>query len=130
MRQDIPAETLESQSEAWDDAAFLSACRAGDLDEAWRLLSGWGEDLLCDPDSLAIPRSSVWTAAEPVVRCVGKRLERSAGLRALLKLLSRLRMAVAQPHDLALWRRIYKSLANVRRLVPELPPFTGLMRLW
>ena len=122
MRQDIPAETLESQSEAWDDAAFLSACRAGDLDEAWRLLSGWGEDLLCDPDSLAIPRSSVWTAAEPVVRCVGKRLERSAGLRALLKLLSRLRMAVAQPHDLALWRRIYKSLANVRRLVPELPP--------
>ena len=31
-------------------------------------------------------------------------------------------MAVAQPHDLALWRRICKSLANVRRLVPELPP--------
>lgn len=122
VRQDIPAETLESQSEAWDDAAFFSACRAGDLDEAWRLLSGWGEDLLCDPDGLAIPRSSVWNAAEPAARCMGKRLERSAGLRALLKLLSRLRMAVAQPHDWALWRRICKSLANVRRLVPELPP--------
>ncbi|CAE7040599.1 unnamed protein product [Symbiodinium sp. CCMP2592] len=117
-----PAEALEKKGELYDDAAFQTACQTGDLDEAWRLLSDWGEDLLCDPDPIAVPRSAAWTPAVPAAPRTGKCAERSAGLRALLKLLSRLRMAAAKPHDLPLWRRLAISLGNVRRLVPELPP--------
>ncbi|CAE7306648.1 unnamed protein product, partial [Symbiodinium sp. CCMP2456] len=102
-------------------APFTAACQEGDLDEAWRLLSDWGETLLCDPDPGAVPRSSPWLPAVPRQTPTGKQPERSAGLRALLKLLSRLRAAVAQPHLESLWNRIAKSLAFTRRLVPELP---------
>ena len=81
----------------------------------------WAEDLLCEADPAAVPRSAHWMPVTPSARPTGKRLERSAGLRALLKLLSRLQMGMHRPFDTPLWNRTVKSLAHVRRLVPELP---------
>ena len=117
----ISFETLEAQSELWDDTAFNAACCVADTDRAWQILSDWGEELLCEIDPEAVPRSSDWLPAEPTGRCTGKRPERSASLRALLKLLSRLRACQAQPHNPQIWHRTARSLANVRRMVPELP---------
>jgi len=124
LREDLSPEALEAMSEEWDDATFSAACNAGDLDRAWQVLSDWGEDLLCDHDPEAVPRSAPWTPSVPPIRRTGKQPERSAGLRALLKLLSRIDVCVARPFDAPLWNRITKSLANVRRLVPELPHIT------
>ena len=114
-------ESLEAQGEAWDDSAFPDACQGGDVARAWQVLSDWAEDLLCEADPAAVPRSAHWMPVTPSARSTGKRPERSAGLRALLKLLSRLQMGMRRPFDAPLWNRTVKSLAHVRRLVPELP---------
>ena len=49
-------QNLDVEFAQWDASPFESTCAAGDLDEAWRLLSNVAEDLVCVPDASAIPR--------------------------------------------------------------------------
>ena len=117
-------QNLDVEFAQWDAFFFESICAAGDLDEAWRLLSNVAEDLVCVPDASAIPRSEAWQPREAQrARCMGKRPERSPGLRALLKLQARIRVGVSRPRDIPLWQSIRRSLAHVRAAVPELPYF-------
>ena len=78
------------------------------------------EDLLCQPDLRATPRSSEWLPSEPALAKPGKSPVRSPGLRALLKLAERTRVARQRPFDRPLRDRIFRSLRGVRALVPEL----------
>ena len=120
-------QNLDVEFAQWDPLPFERACAESDLDEAWRLLSNVAEDLICVPDASAIPRSAAWRPREAqMARCVGKRPERSSGLRALLKLQARIRVGVSRPHDVQLWQSIRRSLASVRASVPELPYFLVL----
>ena len=64
--------------------------------------------------------------SSPSLRRSGKSPERSAGLRALLRLSSRVQVYLQRPFDVFLRVRIFRSLRGVRKLVPELP-FTHLI---
>ena len=120
FREDLDMVGIAKALEAWDPGPYYQALDSGDLDHAWTLLSDVAEDLLCDTDSRATPRAANWLPSEPAVVKTGKCLVRSAGLRALLKLAERTRVALQRPFDGPLRRRIVRSLRGVRALVPEL----------
>ena len=109
--------------EAWDPGSFYQALDSDDLDHAWTLLSDVAEDLLCKADSRATSRSANWLPSEPAVVKTGKSLARSAGLRALLKLAERTRVALQRPFDGSLRRRIVRSLRGVCAWCPSSASF-------
>ena len=123
-KADLSRSEVDRAFESWVDSAFEHALAAGDTDVAWRLLSDVAEDLLCDQDESALPRSSSWqpSAPKPASK-LGKSPVRSEGLRALLQLQARLRVALDRAWDEPVRRRICRCLRGVRLLVPELPYF-------
>ena len=123
LRDDLDTATLATAFDSWDQGPFLQAVESGAIDKAWGLLSDVAESLLCKDDPQALPRSSEWLPTEPQIARPGKSPIRSPGLRALLKLVERLRVAMRRPGDQPLRNRIMRSLRGVRALVPELAYF-------
>ena len=123
LRDDLDTATLATAFDSWDQGPFLQAVEGGAIDKAWGLLSDVAESLLCQDDPQALPRSSEWLPTEPQIARPGKSPIRSPGLRALLKLVERLRVAMRRPGDQPLRNRIMRSLRGVRALVPELAYF-------
>ena len=101
--------------------SFYDALRTGDLDRAWQLLSDCAENALCVAGTSGTPRASAWDPSPPMLSRGGKSPERSASLRALLRLFSRVQVCLQRPFDVFLRDRIFRSLRGVRKLVPELP---------
>ena len=104
-KADLSRSEVDRAFESWADSAFEHALAAGDTDVAWRLLSDVAEDLLCDQDE------SSWqpSAPKPASK-LGKNPVRSEGLRALLQLQARLRVALDRAWDEPVRRRICRSL--------------------
>ena len=123
LRDDLDTATLATAFDSWDQGPFLQAVEGGAIDKAWGLLSDVAESLLCQDDPQALPRSLEWLPTEPQIARPGKSPIRSPGLRALLKLVERLRVAMRRPGDQPLRNRIMRSLRGVRALVPELAYF-------
>ncbi|CAE7354146.1 unnamed protein product, partial [Symbiodinium sp. CCMP2592] len=125
IRSDVTKEQAAASFAEWSPVALQAALEDCDVETAWALLSDSAEDALCDPDECAVRRSEHWHPQAPsLTPKSSKRPERSPGLRALLRLHSRLQTAVASPHHRQLQQCIWKSLRGVRQLVPELPYFT------
>ncbi|OLP28704.1 hypothetical protein AK812_SmicGene48905, partial [Symbiodinium microadriaticum] len=60
LREDLDMVGIAEALEAWDPSPYYQALESGDLDHAWTLLSDVAEDLLCEADSRATPRSANW----------------------------------------------------------------------
>ena len=123
LKPQITKDDIERCFDEWDSLPFQHALEQGLLDRAWQLLFDSAEQVLCYQSPEAIPRSADWQPVLPTCTVAGKRPERSAGLRALLKLQGRLLVAAQRPQDVALLSRITRSVRAVRQLVPELPFF-------
>ena len=117
---DLNPARLAVAFDSWDTAPLNQALEAGEVDRAWALLSDAAEDLLCPEDSQTTPCSADWQPEAPQVPKTGKSPHRSSALRALLKLVERLRVAMRRPYDLPLRARILRSLGGTRAKVPEL----------
>ena len=121
LRDDITAADRDIALAEWNSLPFSEALEREDVDTAWTLLSACAEDILCQPSARAVPRADCWEPFRPGAIVSGKQPERSAGLRALMRLRSRLRVALQRPFDAQLRASVGRSLYGVRRLVPELP---------
>ena len=117
---------ISAAVDCWCPRPFYDALRIGDLDRAWQLLSNCAEDALCVSGTSGNSRADAWDPSSPSLSRSGKSPERSAGLRALLRLSSRVQVYLQRPFDVFLRVRIFRSLRGVRKLVPELP-FTHLI---
>ena len=97
----------------------------GRLDDAWILLSDLAEQCLCEPGESFVPRSSDWTPSQPSLRNKTRKALCSPSVACLRKLYSRRSHYGNRPWDNALAHKIAASLSGVRRLVPELPFYSG-----
>ena len=98
LQDALDPEVIAAEFANWDQGPFDEAIRAGNLDQAWALLSDVAEDLLCHSDSQATPCSRPWLASEPSCPNTGRSPGRSAGLRLILKLQTRLQVAQNRPY--------------------------------
>ena len=79
---------------SWDLTQFLEALRHDDFDTAWSLLSDWPRTWCVKLTLLPPPCSCAWAPSAPQRLTTGKIPIRYSGLRALLKLTERLRVAL------------------------------------
>jgi hypothetical protein len=109
--------------QAWSPDVFEDLLQRRRLDDAWTLLSDVAEAaLFTDKASGCVPRSEEWHPQDAEGarsrQPKGRESDTLCRLRALQR---RLGMLASRPGDGALRARVARSLAEIRRRIPELP---------
>ncbi|OLP87149.1 hypothetical protein AK812_SmicGene31666 [Symbiodinium microadriaticum] len=125
----IFAETTQEKiqqvfQQAWLGDIFEQHLEAGELTEAWSVLSRVAETALCCHTPSAIPRDARWDPVPPRrsqqarIGCQG---HESKTLQMLRRLRARLRQLENEPHSTGLQRNILRSLPALRAAGMRLP---------